>query len=141
MESREVDNLIIARLFPGENLQEKLKEICQKYKVKTAIVLSGIGQLKDFKLGYFKNRGDYVPEFFSKVHEMISLSGIISKQDKDYEFHLHISLGDERKNVIGGHLIEGIVEVTNEIVLLKSDILVQRKREQTTGLKGLFLED
>jgi len=140
MESREIGNLIIARLFPDEDLQEKLKEICQKHKVKTAVVLSGVGQLKDFKLGYFKNKGNYVPEFFSKVHEMISLNGIISKQDKGYEFHLHISLGDEKKNVIGGHFIGGIVEVTSEVVLLKSDILVQRKQEEATGLRGLFLK-
>lgn len=141
MQSKEIDNLIIARLFPDEDLQEKLQEICQKHKVKTAIILSGIGQLKNFKLGYFKNKGDYTPEFFSKPHEMISLSGIISKQGNNYESHLHISLGDENKRVIGGHLIEGIVEITNEIVLLKSDILLQRKTEETTGLRGLFLED
>ncbi len=141
MQSKEIDNLIIARLFPDEDLQEKLQEICQKHKVKTAIILSGIGQLKNFKLGYFKNKGDYTPEFFSKPHEMISLSGIISKQGDNYESHLHISLGDENKRVIGGHLIEGIVEITNEIVLLKSDILLQRKTEETTGLRGLFLED
>lgn len=141
MQSKEIDNLIIARLFPGEDLQEKLQEICQKHKVKTAIILSGIGQLKKFKLGYFKNKGDYTPEFFSKPHEMISLSGIISKQGDNYESHLHISLGDENKRVIGGHLIEGIVEITNEIVLLKSDILLQRKTEEITGLRGLFLED
>lgn len=141
MQSKEIDNLIIARLFPDEDLQEKLQEICQKHKVKTAIILSGIGQLKNFKLGYFKNKGDYTPEFFSKPHEMISLSGIISKQGDNYESHLHISLGDENKRVIGGHLIEGIVEITNEIVLLKSDILLRRKTEETTGLRGLFLED
>ncbi|MDD3735379.1 MAG: DUF296 domain-containing protein [Candidatus Pacebacteria bacterium] len=141
MQSKEIDNLIIARLFPDEDLQEKLQEICQKHKVKTAIILSGIGQLKNFKLGYFKNKGDYTPEFFSKPHEMISLSGIISKQGDNYEPHLHISLGDENKRVIGGHLIEGIVEITNEIVLLKSDILLRRKTEETTGLRGLFLED
>ena len=31
-------------------------------------------------------------------------------------------------------------EITNEIVLLKSDIKISRKTEESTGLRGLFLE-
>ena len=140
MQSKEKDKLLFIRLFPDENLHEKLKEICKVHKVNSAVVLSGVGQLKKFRLGYFKEKNNYFPELFNKPHELLSLTGNICKQNNDYILHLHAVLGDENKNTFGGHLMEGKVEVTNEIVLLKSDIKLKRKIEKETGLKGLFFE-
>jgi len=51
--------------------------------------------------------------------------------------NLHAVLGNRVKEAIGGHLIDGTVEVTNEIVLLKSELVLQRKIEDETGLMGL----
>ena len=141
MQSKEKDGLIFIRLFPGEDIYQSLKEACRKHRVETAVVLSGVGQLKQFKLGYFKERGDYTPEEFQKPHELLSLTGNISSQEGDYNFHLHVALGNEAKKVVGGHLIEGKVEITNEIVLLKTNLTVTRREEESTGLKGLFLEE
>jgi len=140
MQSTQKENLIFIRLFPGEDILEKLQEACKKYHVDTAVVISGIGQLKDFKLGYFKGKGDYTPEHFKTPHELLSLQGNIAKQSEGYIFHLHAILSNENKEVVGGHLIEGFIEVTNEIVLLKTDVKVDRKVEDSTGLKGMFLE-
>ena len=140
MQSKEKDNMIFMRLFPDEDIQEKLKEACRLYDIKTAVVLSGLGQLKKIKLGYFKGRNNYTPKNFDMHHELLSLTGNICKQDGDYILHLHAVLGDEKKNTVGGHLIEGKVEITNEIVLLKTDIDIKRKFEEKTGLKGMFLE-
>ena len=56
MQSKEEDGLIFIRLFPGEDIYHELEEVCQKHKVKTAVVLSGVGQLKQFELGYFKEK-------------------------------------------------------------------------------------
>jgi len=140
MESAEKNEIVIARLFPGENLFEQLEKICSKHKIETAVVVSGIGQLKNFELGYFKEKGNYVPEKFDTPHELVNLSGMASKTEKGYNFHLHAVLSNEKKETVGGHLIKGIVEITNEIVLLKSSIKVKRKLEDSSGLMGLFLE-
>jgi len=140
MQTKEKKGLIFIRLFPNEDIFERLEEACRKYDVKTAVVLSGIGQLKEFCLGYFKKKGDYTPQEFITPCEMLSLEGNISKQGGDYNFHLHIILGNKDKSVIGGHLIKGRVEVTNEIVLLRTDIEIRRELEENTGLKGMFLE-
>jgi len=140
MQNKQKDDLIFIKLSPDENIFEKLEEVCRKYQVNTAVVISGIGQLKDFKLGYFKEKGNYTPKHFKTPHELLSLEGNICKQNGKYKFHLHAVLGNEKKEVVGGHLIEGLVEVTNEIVLLKTDIKIQRKVEGSTGLEGMFLE-
>ena len=88
MQSKEKDNLIFVRLFPDEDIYECLKEACKKHNVETAVVLSGIGQLKHFKLGYFKEKGNYVPQLFEKPHELLSLTGNISKQGEEYNLSL-----------------------------------------------------
>jgi uncharacterized protein len=140
MQSKEEGNIIFIRLFPDEDLQEKLKEACRLHNVKTAVILSGLGQLKKIQLGYFKEKNNYTPENFDAPHELLSLTGNICKQDGDYILHLHVVLGNEKKNTVGGHLIEGKVEVTNEIVLLKTGISIKRKIEGKTGLKGMFVQ-
>lgn len=134
------DNLIIIRLFPDENIIEEIKNVCKKYKVKTAVVISGLGQLKFFQLGYFKEKGDYIPEEFNIPHELVSLTGNIVSQKDDYLLHLHAVLSDEHKKAIGGHLIQGIVEVTGEIILLNSSISLRREFDEKTGLNLISLE-
>ncbi len=140
MHSKQKDDLILIRLFPDENIHEKLEEVCRKYQINAAVVISGIGQLKDFKLGYFKEKGNYSPEHFKTPHELLSLEGNIAKKNEEYILHLHAILGNKNKETVGGHLIEGVVEVTNEIVLLKVNVKIERKTEDTTGLEGMFLE-
>ncbi|MCK4500015.1 DNA-binding protein [Candidatus Babeliales bacterium] len=140
MQSKRKGDIIFIRLFPGEDINEELKKACKDHDVKTAVVLSGIGQLKNVKLGYFKKKGDYSPEEFEKPHELLSLTGNICNQDDEYVLHLHAVLGNEQKNAIGGHLISGFVEVTGEIVLLKTSISVKRELDEITGLKALSLE-
>ena len=140
MQSKEKDNFIFIRLFPNESIIDELEKACKKHDVKTAIVISGIGQLKNFKLGYFKKKNDYIPEGFKKPYELLSLSGNITKEGTDYNIHMHAVLGNENKNTVGGHLLKGLVEVTNEIVLIKTDFDIKRKIEEKTGLKGMFLD-
>jgi hypothetical protein len=142
MQSKEKDNLIFVRLFPNEDIFESLEKVCKKHEIKTALILSGIGQLKKFQLGYFKKKGNYSLEKFKKPHELLSLSGniIFSEKEEKYKFHLHAVLGNKEKHSIGGHLLKGKVEVTNEIVLLKTNLQIRRKLEKETGLEGMILE-
>jgi len=140
MQSKEKQNIIFIKLFRDEDLNEKIIEACKLHKVKTAAVISGIGQLKDFQLGYFKKKNDYTPEIFYAPYELLSLTGNICKEKDDYLLHLHAVLGDEKKSVVGGHFIKGKVEITGEIVLLKSNLDVKRKIDEKTGLKKLVLE-
>jgi len=139
MRTKDKQNLIFIRLFKNENVNYKIKEACKLHNIKTAVVLSGIGQLKNVKLGYFKKKEDYTPDLFKSPYELLSLTGNICRDKDDYLLHLHAILGDEKKNTVGGHFIEGQVSITCEIVLLKSDIDVKRKLDIETGLKSMVL--
>ena len=140
MQSNEAGNLIFIRLFPDEDIYHELRKACEQHHVTTAVIVSGIGQLKQFELGYFQEKGNYVPETFEKPHELLSLTGNLSKQQGEYYFHIHAVLGNKAKQALGGHLIKGKVEVTNEIVLMKTNVPVHRRHEESTGLNGMFLD-
>ena len=140
MQSKERKNIIFIRLYPDEDINKQLIEACKLHDVKVAVILSGIGQLKTAELGYFKEKGDYSPEKFNKPLEILSLTGNICKQDSEFILHIHAVLSDEKKNAIGGHFIDGKISVTGEIVLLKTDIGIERRANEKTGLKDLYLE-
>ena len=140
METKEKDNLIFIRLFKDEDVYSCLKQACQKHNVKTGVFLSGLGQLKEFELGFFKEKGNYMPEKYNIPHELVLLTGNVALGDNDYDFHLHALLSNEKKQTVGGHFIQGIISVTGEIIILKSTIEVKRETEEWNGLKGLFLE-
>lgn len=97
MQSKEKDNLIFIRLFPGEDVNKEISRACKKHKLKSAVVLSGIGQLKYVKLGYFKKKDNYSPKIFEKPTELISLSGNICMQEGEFILHIHTALGTEDK--------------------------------------------
>jgi predicted DNA-binding protein with PD1-like motif len=138
MLSKDKKNIIILRLFPDEDVNKQIKNVCKNHDVKSAIIISGIGQLKNVQLGYFKEKGNYTRVTFNKPLEILSLNGNICKENGAYSIHMHAVLGDENKNAIGGHFIEGVVSVTAEIVLLKIDIGIKRKEDEVTGLKMLY---
>lgn len=140
MKSKEGKNIVIIQLFPDEEVNNKLKEACIKHDIKTAVIISGIGQLKNAKIGYFKGRGNYTLKKFYKHLEILSLTGNICKQEGEYILHLHAVLGNEEKNAIGGHFFEGIISVTGEVILLKTDLDFQRKTDRETGLQTLYLK-
>lgn len=140
MQSKARENLIILRLFPGEEIIQGLRKVCKKYKIKTAVVLSGLGQLAEFELGFFKEKGDYLPERFIEPYELLCLTGNISLQKDGYEFHLHVVLGNSHKQVVGGHFIQGKVSVTAEIVLQKVNLIIKRAQDPKTGLRAMSLE-
>jgi len=138
--SKKKDGQLFIRLMSGADIFKGLENACREHELKTGIVISGIGQLKEFALGYFREKGDYSPTHFSSPHELLSLSGNIIRQNGDYLFHLHAVLGDSNKGCLGGHLLKGTVVVTNEIVILESQIDLARRLEEETGLMGLYLD-
>lgn len=140
MISKENENLVFIKLHPDEDIIAQIKKACKKHYIKTAIVISGIGQLKKTKLGFFKNRGNYSPKIFEKPLELLSLTGNICKQNDEYFLHLHSVVSDENKIAYGGHLIEANISITAEIVLLKNDINFFRKLNNKTGLQDLSFE-
>ena len=140
MISKEYENIIFIKLNSNEYLFDSLKKICKKYKIKNTIILSGIGQLKNFTIGYFNIKSGYIKNNYNKPYELLNLSGNIIKINDNYEFHIHAILSDNKMQAFGGHLFNGKVEITNEIVLLKTYFNASRIYDNSNGLKKLILK-
>lgn len=140
MQSVEKKNIIFARLFPGEDVNKKLIELCKKHCIDSGFILSGIGQFEKVELGYFKSKGDYLLEVFEKPYEVLSLNGNICKMGDEHILHIHAVLSDDKKNVIGGHFINAIVSITGEIMIFKTNILFKREINKKTGLKNIVFK-
>jgi predicted DNA-binding protein with PD1-like motif len=140
-QSAEQSGIVLVRLFPGEDIFESLKQVCTKYEIRAAIIMSAVGQIRDFTLGYF-NGTEYRKREFIETHELLSLSGMISQsaEGNGFDIHLHAVTGDDRLSTHGGHLFRGTAEGTNEIALLKTLIPVTRRKDPGNELMGLYLE-
>jgi predicted DNA-binding protein with PD1-like motif len=141
MQHIEQNGLIIIRLFEDEDFISSLKDICRLHQVKTAVPITAIGQIKKFTLGYLEGI-TYLKRDFTEIHELLSISGIISlnPQTGQYDCHLHAIVGSKGFQVLGGHFFGGVAQATNEIVLQKSELKVQRKLDPPTGTMRLWLE-
>lgn len=114
------------RLKKGDDLRACIEEKCKD--INTAIVLSGVGCVyhAHFRLAkavdYFDADEDY---------EIVSLTGTISNGSG----HIHISLSDDKGNVIGGHLEKGcLINTTCEIVLgILEEYSSKREFDPNTG--------
>jgi predicted DNA-binding protein with PD1-like motif len=140
MEYLESKDLIFIRLHQDDELFDRLREVCVACDVKVGVVLSGIGMLKQAELNFFKKQGEYSQVLLPEPLELVSLTGNIIFQDGEHVFHLHVVLARPNKDAVAGHLSKGKVNVTNEIVILKSDAPLRRELDPATGLMSLRLE-
>ena len=59
----------------------------------------------------------------------------------EYRFHVHAVLARDNKEALGGHLSAGRVNVTNEIVILKTGVEAAREVDPATGLMALTFSE
>ena len=110
MEYRKFDNIIIARIDKGEEILEQLKAIAITENIKLASI-NALGAINDFTVGVYKtDEKKYYSNSFKGYYEITSLTGTINTMDGEYYAHLHLSAGNEKGEVFGGHLMEKLTE-------------------------------
>jgi len=98
--------------------------------------LTGIGGLRDVVLGYFdweKKEYERIP--IGEQVELLSLVGDIARgEEGEPKLHAHVVVGTRDGSARGGHLIEGHVRPTLELVLVESPAHLRRRSDPETGL-------
>ena len=140
MQSAEQDGILFVRLFPGEDVPSSLASACRERGITSGVVLSGIGMLRDVELSFFSGTG-YDTHAFPQPMELVSLSGNIARDGDGILIHAHAALASRDGQMMGGHFSKGTVEVTAEIVILRTQVPAERRADPKTGLKGLFLDE
>ena len=101
----------------------------------SAAEITGIGALRGAALGYF----DWQTKEYERIPveeqvEVLNLTGNVALGDGEPKLHLHIVLGRRDGTAHGGHLLEGHVRPTLEVIVTESPAHLQRRSDPETGL-------
>ena len=137
MEYRRFQDTLIVRMDKGEEILEQLRMVSEREGVRLAEV-SALGAVNDITVGVFKtDEKKYYANRFTGSYEIVSLTGTVSTMDGAYYAHLHMSAGDDRGMVVGGHLNSAVVSATCEMVIRIIDGSVDRAFSEEIGLNLL----
>lgn len=134
MEYRKFGHTIVARIDKNEEILEQVKEIALKEKIKLASV-QALGAVGAFTVGVFKtDEKRYMANEFQGNFEIVSLNGTINTMHQEFYCHLHMSAGNEKGEVFGGHLNRAVVSATCEMIIQVIDGVVERCYDENIGL-------
>lgn len=134
MEYKRFGNTIIARIDRDEEITEQVKEIAEKEQIKLASI-QALGAVNDFTVGVFKmDEKMFCPNHFTGVYEIASLAGTIDTMNGEFYSHLHMSAGNEKGEVFGGHLSKAYVSATCEMIITVINGEIDREYSEKIGL-------
>lgn len=134
MEYRKFGNTVMARADRGEEILESVKRIALAENIKLASV-SALGAVDDFTVGVYNvEEKKYYSNNFTGNFEIVSLTGTINTMNGEFYAHLHMSAGNDRGEVFGGHLNKATVSATCEMVITLINGRVDREYDEITGL-------
>lgn len=89
-------------------------------------------------MGAFKtDEKQYKSNDFHGDYEIVSLTGLINTMEGEFYTHLHMSAGNEKGEVFGGHLNQAVVSATCEMVITVIDGTIDRAFSEEVGLNLL----
>lgn len=139
MKHKKIRDTYFVRLERGEHIIQSLKSFCTKNKIKCGYFF-GIGALDEAEVAhYIVENKKYTSKMLKQPLEITNMSGNITTMGKEVYLHCHITLSDESMMAIAGHLKEGRISATCEIVLVKLNAAIRRKYDDFTGLNLLEL--
>ena len=130
MEYKRFKDTVFARIDRGEEILDQLKNISLQENIKLASV-QALGAVNEFTVGVFKTQEKkYLSNTFKGDFEIVSLNGTVNTMNNEIYSHLHMSAGNEKGEVFGGHLISATCELVINIV----DGCVDREYSEEVGL-------
>lgn len=134
MEYKKTGNHYVVRMDKGDEVLEKLAELCKKENI-TAGSAVGLGAANRVVIGLFdtENKVYHKTELTGPM-EITSLVGNISTKDGETYLHFHINVCNDKMEVRGGHLNECYISATAEITVTALDTVIERKMSEEIGL-------
>ena len=96
---------------------------------------TAIGAFRQATVAYFEwESKEYRKIAIREQVEVLSLAGDIALNDGEPQVHAHVVLGKADATAHGGHLFEGVVRPTLEVVLIELPAHLKREFDKDTGL-------
>jgi uncharacterized protein len=121
-------------LETGDEAMQLLGEFVRTEEVDAASI-TGIGAFSRAVLGYF----DWQSKSYRRIPveeqvEVVSLIGDVAVADGVPTLHVHAVLGKADGSVVGGHLLEGHVRPTLEVILMQQPSYLRKRKDPVSGL-------
>ena len=121
-------------LATGDEVANELGRFVREQKIDAA-ALTAIGAFQKAVLGYFDwETKDYKRIPVDEQVEVLSLIGDVAVSDAAPTLHMHAVLGRRDGSTVGGHLLEGHVRPTLEIILTEPPACLRKRKDAETGL-------
>lgn len=134
MDYKRFGSTYFLRIDKGEEILEQLQIMAEKEQIKLATV-QALGAVNDFTVGVFNTaEKKYYSNHFEGTYEIVSLTGTITTKDGAFYAHLHMSAGDDKGLVVGGHLNRAMVSATCEMTVTAIAGTVERQFSEDVGL-------
>jgi len=124
---------LFVRMTDGEDLLSGLSGL----DVSTALIIGGVGMVRGLRVGYW-NGDSYEEQRVDDPAELLTMQGNIAMHGSERIVHCHISVARRDGTVAGGHLLAATVTNTAEIALRLPPGITLERREEDTGLLGLY---
>ena len=130
------------RLRPGCEIRQELERYCRRHEILAASIVSCVGSVVEarLRLAGASNTPGTKPanpqlHLTDAKHEILGLCGTLGAGSS----HLHITLGNDKGQVVGGHLMDSaIVNTTCEVVIVElPGVHFARVWDETTGYREL----
>jgi predicted DNA-binding protein with PD1-like motif len=118
----------------GDEAMAGLKQFAEQHQIGAAQI-TGIGAFREVTLGYF----DWEKKEYQKIPvkeqvEVLSLIGDVAQEKGTPKVHVHIVVGRSDGTTRGGHLMEGHVRPTLEVILTESPAHLRKEHDAESGL-------
>ena len=127
-------------LETGEEAMGCLNRFVAQEKIHAA-QFTAIGAFSDVVLMYFDwQKKEYLRIPVQEQVEVLSVIGDVAEADGKPALHIHAVLGRSDGSVVGGHLLEGHVRPTLEVILTQPPAHLRKTKDPETGLALIALE-
>ena len=127
-------------LDSGDEAVAALGKFVQERRIEAAS-LSAIGAFERAVVGYFDwAKKDYKRIPVEEQVEVLSLLGDVAVAEGKPTLHIHAVLGRSDGSVVGGHLLEGRVRPTLEVVFVEPPAHLKKRKDPETGLALISIE-
>lgn len=122
-------------LDTGDEVMSCLSNFAEQQSI-SAAQITAIGALSDVVLTYFDvDKKEYVPNPVNEQVEVASMIGDVALDPKGKPtVHIHLVVGKRDGTALAGHLGEGHVRPTLEVIINESPAHLQKVHDPNTGL-------
>lgn len=127
-------------LDDGDEINTCLQDFARR-EVLSATSFTATGMLHNAVLGYFESeRHTYRRNVLDQPTQLVSLVGDIALQNGRPRIHMRAVLGGSDGSTVDGHLLEGHVDATMQVVMTEAPVQLHKDYDADAGL-ALFKHD